>query len=679
MIGSFGLAKIWIFLYNYVMKMRSAILFFFGLLIVIIPIFLNTATDTEFTFNKTSLFQFEILLILSAIFFTKGYSVRDVWKYYKGITVLLSLYLFVLVLSMLFSQSPYVSFFGPGRLQGLMQYLFYFSLIFIAFTQINKLSYIQKLIYWIVVGSVIVSIIGLLERAGLIIFSYTVFDSGIASTLGHPSFLGGYLVMVIPLTVALLFSAKSNYKKWPMVFAALFQILALYFTYTRGAWVALVTTFVFVLIILLIKLKKKKLLYSLLVFMIIGGSVLIGTGVLQRITGNYTGSGALRILWAGQAIEAIKASPWLGYGMETQRDVLAHYYDPLQGVYGYYNDFADRVHNEFLDSAVTSGLIGLAVYLLILIYTFVRAIKLFLNNKYTNGSVTVFALTVGLFAYIVQGIFSFSVTVLSIYLWFYIALVFIILRLEKEKSDVVENLHMNKNSVINRLLGLCFVILVGIITIRPIIADNNLRNLTKIDLNKRFAFYELQDGHTSILPYVKNSSGEIAYRFRYVDLLIQLGLLQEDSEKKETLFSLAEDELNIIKEKNPENIDYDFTMGYLMRQWGKVNPNKYDLMGQSYYQAILKSPKYAPIYFYWGMGLEDGGLLMEAKDKYQKALGLFADPNSYGITDQVKEHLSIAIASVYERLSSVEMALGNTELADKYENRKQVLMAPYVR
>ncbi|MFA6271791.1 MAG: O-antigen ligase family protein [Patescibacteria group bacterium] len=660
------------------MKTRAMLLILFGLLIVIVPLFLNTATDTEFTFNKTFLFQLGILLIISGICFVNKFSVVHIWRNYKVIVALFVSYLFILILVTLFSQSPYVSFFGPGRLQGLLQYLFYFALAFITFILVVKVSHIQKLIYWIVAGSAVVSIVGIMEQLGFRIFKYTILDYGIASTLGHPSFLGGYLVMTIPLTVAIIFFTASMIKKWVAILLTLLQILVLYFTYTRGAWIALIAVAIFSTIIMLVKLKKKKVLYSIIGIMMVVGGFLVGTGLIQIVADYQSGSGALRVLWAEEAYDAIKERPWLGYGLETQKDVLIRYYNPLQGVYGYYNDFADRVHNEFLDSALTTGLIGLLAYLSILIYTFIRAIRFFLNSKNTNGSVMVFALTAGLFAYIVQGMFSFSVTVLSVYLWLYIALIFIIIRLENNESIPEENVLSSRNKIINRSLGLVFIILIGVITVRPIIADDNLRDMTKIDVNQRFAFYEIQDIHDSILPYAKNSSAEIAYRFRYVDLLMQVAAVQEDNEKKTVLYALAEDELAIIKVKNPEDINYDFKMGNLMNEWGRIDKSKFDVMNQAYQAATLKSPNYALTYFFWGKGLEDEGLLIDAREQYLIALGLFADPDSSGITSEVKEHLTLTIASVYIRLSAVERELGSADLADKYENKKQELIAPYL-
>jgi len=559
-----------------------------------------------------------------------------------------------------------------------MQYLFYLSFAFVTLTLITKKHYVVNLIYWIVAGSVLVSIFGFLEHVGLNLFMYTVFDKGVASTLGHPSFLGAYLVMIIPLTIALIFFTTSKIKRWAVIILALLQIVVLYFTYTRGAWIAFIGATIFAVILVLIKQKKRKLLYSLIVLLVVSGGLFIGTGLFKTVVDYQTGSGALRVLWAEQATQAIKEKPLTGYGLEMQEDVLIRYYNPLQGVYSSYNVFADRVHNEFMDQALTAGLIGLLVYLAVLIYTFYQAIRYFLLKRNNKESIIILALITGMFAYLVQGMFSFSVTVLSVYFWLYISLIFITIYFGNKNIDSEENGIVKGNRRWNSLFGIVFVVLIGVIIVRPIIADSKLKQMMSIDITDRFAYYETQDLHAGIVPFVENSSGEILYRFRYVDLLIKLASNQNDLEKKENIFSHAEAELNIIKQKNPVSTNYDYKMGELMREWGMIDANKFEIMDQSFRQATIKSPNYASAYFFWGMGLETAGNVPEAKLKYLKAIELFADPNTFGITFDVKRYLTLSIADVYYRLSEVENSLGNTDFADKYYKKNQELIAPYL-
>ena len=659
------------------MRIQKILLFVLGMLVVALPLFLNTATDTEFTFNKTLLFQLGILVILVVISFGSKLNIIKTWKKYKVIMSLLFLYAFVLLMATIISESTFVSFFGSERHQGFLQYLFYLSLVFIIFTIITNKQYVYKLIHWIIGGAALVSIVGILEQAGFRIFEYTIFDKGIASTLGHPSFLGAFIVMTIPLTVAFIFYSSSRIKKQLAIILVVLQIIVLYLTQTRGAWIALIVVALFVIILVLIKQKKRKILYLTLSILIIVFGLAIGTGLLQQVVDFQSGSGALRIIWAEQAVEIIKGSPWLGFGLDMQKDVLISSYDPIQGVYSYYNLFTDRVHNEFLDQALTAGLIGLGAYLAILIFVFIKAIKYFLKSHKKESSI-VLALITGILAYLVQGMFSFSVTVLYAYLWIYISLVFVIIGLNNESGDV-KNERLNKTKkYLGNFIGLIFTILIGIIIVRPVIADGYLKRMMDVDAENRFAVYEVEDLHSSIDPYVNNSPGEIPYRFRYVDQLLTLASIQDGDEKKTVLYEKCFDQLEIIKKKNPLSFLYDPKMGELMREWGKIDNGQFERMNQAYQRATINSPNYALLYYKWGRGLEVEGKLLEAVEQYLRAIELFADPATFGIEDSVEKHLTLSIASVYLRLSEVENSLGNIDIANAYHKKNQELIAPYI-
>ncbi|MBU1075495.1 O-antigen ligase family protein [Patescibacteria group bacterium] len=660
------------------MKINKILFIVLGVLVTALPLFLNTASDTEFTFNKTLLFQLGILIILVLLFFSNKLNIALLWSKYKTIASLLLLYLVVLVLTTIFSDSSFISFFGADRKQGLFQYLFYFSLIFIALAIITKMKQVYRLIYFVISGSILVSIVGIVEQLGYRVFDYTIFDKGIASTLGHPSFLGAYIVMTIPLTMALIFIISNKVMKLLFLFLLILQGFVVFFSQTRGAWISMIAMVVFIGIIVLIKYKKRKLLYSLLILLVIIVGLIVGTGLIQKVVDYQSGSGALRILWAEQASEAIKKSPLLGYGLDMQKDVLISYYDPLQGVYSYYNLFTDRIHNEFLDHAFTSGLIGLGTYLAILILTFTSAIRFFLKSNNSKESVIVLALITGIFAYIVQGMFSFSVTILYVYLWLYISLIFITIRLasNNKKEDVI--VPVKNMSYVNYPISLVLIALIGITIMRPIIADGFLERMTNINLESRFAVYELKDIHSSILPYVNSSSGELPYRIRYVNLLLALAIMQDTDEEKTELFELCKNELDIIRQKNSLNLYYDLKMGDLMREWGKIDYSKFESMNYYYQQTIIKSPNYALLYYYWGRGLEVEGNLTEAKKQYLKAITLFADPDTFGIVDEMKKHLTLSIAAVFLRLSEVESTLGNIDIANTYHKKNQELIAPYL-
>lgn len=659
------------------MKMQRFLLFVLGVLVVLVPIFFNTATDSIFTFNKTSVFQLGVLLILALVFFTDNFDIRFIWKKYRTILLVLFSYFVVLMLATFFSESFFVSFFGADRQQGLLQYLFYFSFVLLSFGLITKKKYFLMLIYWIIGGALLVSVVGIFEKLGFNLLNYTVFDEGIASTLGHPSFLGAFIVMTIPLTIVYFFLAKSSLHRQITLVAILIQILALYFTQTRGAMVAFIGSVVFSGIVILIKYKKKRMLYSSLILIVLVVGIIIGTGYHKELVNFETGSGALRVLWAEQTIDAIGQKPLLGYGLEMQEDVLVRHYDPIQGVYSFYNLLTDRVHNEFLDIALTTGVVGLITYLVLIVYTFYRAIKYYLSSKDSSQSFIVLGLMSGLFAYLLQGMFSFSVTALCLYFWLFICLIFIIINYKDDASDV-KNRKYGVGKLINIALGIVSVFVICFVVIRPVVADGHLKKINEIELDGRFAYYEFQDLHTTTLPLAANSAAEIPYRLFVAEMATNIASAISSEDQKEVLLQIAEKEIQSIKKRNPISFQSDPVYGRLLSEWGSIDGERYVLSDEAYLKATQNSPNYALLYYQWGLALEKRKEYQNALEKYSKAIELFADPNSFGIEEDVKKHLSLSIASVYMRMTEVESELGNSDNADIYHKKNQELIAPYL-
>jgi len=419
------------------MNSQKITYFFLVILLVGMPLFFNTYSDDEFTVNKTSFFRLLILVILPIFlyFLFRHFSdLKNRLKKFSPYFIILGLYLIVGALATIFSNSPFLSFFGSSRQYGWLQFFFYFSFFFIAILVLRSKKAIIRLLYFLVASSFVVSVWGILEYFDLRSIWYPVYDKGVASTLGHPSFLGAYLVMIIPVTIGLVFIVSSSLSKKILSAVVLLQFLVLFLTETRAAWIALVLSFFMAVIFVLIK-KKKPVLLSLLGVLFVGLIVFfISTGVFNQIFNYQAGSGALRIIWWNQAAEAIQKKPLLGYGFDNQEEVLMAAYHPLQGVYSNYSLRTDRAHNEILDQLLTTGIFGLVLFFSFVILLFKEGITCFIKTQDKKQQIILIALLTGLIAYFVQGMFSFSVSVLYIYFWLFSALVIILVRGEQEKD-----------------------------------------------------------------------------------------------------------------------------------------------------------------------------------------------------------------------------------------------------
>ena len=69
------------------------------------------------------------------------------------------------------------------------------------------------------------------------------------STFGNPVFISSFLVIMIPLSIVLFISSKSNYSKFLYIFLTVTMVLALFTTMARSSWLGLFAALTFILLV----------------------------------------------------------------------------------------------------------------------------------------------------------------------------------------------------------------------------------------------------------------------------------------------------------------------------------------------------------------------------------------------------------------------------------------------
>lgn len=357
------------------------------------------------------------------------------------------------LLATIFSTSPLASIFGfYPRFQGLYTFLCYVIFALIIFFQIGsqvdktrREAQIQRIVKTIFISVSLVSAIALLQKfwPGFLAFwNDQAFEGRIYGTMANPNYLGSILVMVIPLMLIWLLErpeiSTKNQHKWQSVFAKIMLVLALllnfvalYFTYSRAAYVGLALSMLFAFWVM----AKKR--HSPGVFWTTVGGILVIVGFvfvvnlfgqnwkstfLERLKfhGQYTVSAETRLeLWPA-VTRQILARPLLGYGPETFALTFPNFAPANINTSPSKGEYPDRAHNEILDMAVQIGIPGLMAYLGFLILLFVIATKKIINDK-SQSSWYYLGLLSGILALFVSNQFGFSVTVLWIYFFLFVA------------------------------------------------------------------------------------------------------------------------------------------------------------------------------------------------------------------------------------------------------------------
>jgi hypothetical protein len=230
------------------------------------------------------------------------------------------------------------------------------------------------------------------------------------STIGYPISLAAYLTLMTGAALALYFKTDARWERGIWLAAVALMGACWLYTYTRGAMLGCVLAVPIVAFLAYRRLGSVRPLLlplaailvgiifahllnpqSMDIFGRIGQTNLAPT--LEEIPEGGDLSVTTRLLMWRDTIPVIAERPLLGHGPDNFIEPFKKHegadlraFDPGRAV--------DKAHNEFLQVAATTGLLGLAAYLWIFVSYF--------RNAYRSGGWPLLALSGGVLAYILQ-------------------------------------------------------------------------------------------------------------------------------------------------------------------------------------------------------------------------------------------------------------------------------------
>lgn len=298
-------------------------------------------------------------------------------QFVPSITLPFGLYLIFGSLSSLKAVDPQWSFYELVRLVKLWFVFFYFA---------NNLREERQLIgvglalcgAVLVQGSLAIAQYFLGTTFGLQVLgeshsSYLVQEMGVSElsrvggTLGHPNGLALFLVMLLPIVVALALSGRS---RWLAFFASLALIVgfvALVLTFSRAGWICVATTIP--LVAFLAAWRRWGFLRAtgaLLCFCFVVTLILLPfTGLIsQRLFEEDYGRAWSRVPLMQVAWNVIRSNPLLGVGLNNYIMAMDKYDNTLEHIT---LDVKNPVHNMFLLIAGEMGIPALLIFLWLIV------------------------------------------------------------------------------------------------------------------------------------------------------------------------------------------------------------------------------------------------------------------------------------------------------------------------
>ena len=205
-----------------------------------------------------------------------------------------------------------------------------------------------------------------------------------------PTFLGSHMLMAIP--VLFFFSRKAYFHSRERIFLlgmALFSLVILILTQTRGAWIA----FVLVMIAYVIferRFRRQLLLGGLVGLICIVGGLLLSHSYSQRlatITDPQMQSNLERTYMWHAAVSMLEEHPVAGVGMDEYGWYYNTVYIPPEAKerppVGHPELGHGHPHNNVLKHLSEGGILGLAAYFVLHGYIFLRLWRQYKKERYT--------------------------------------------------------------------------------------------------------------------------------------------------------------------------------------------------------------------------------------------------------------------------------------------------------
>lgn len=364
------------------------------------------------------------------------------------------------------------------RAQGALTLLSYPLLFVLVTTRLTTWQRAHRLSRAMIGASALIVILGLLQAIGVGLFGMmTDARSPMIATLGRANFVGSYLALILPLTLAELDIEARRLHRGALAILALGQVAVITLALARGAWLSALSA---VLIYGALRLwpwlhgPQRK---ALLAATLLGLTAALAIGAFLLLGAQAGSVAARRTIWDAVG-ELVRQRPWTGYGPDSLEIVFHSVYPPQLVYYHGRGVFVDRAHAWILDYAVTLGIPGLAAWGIALIggvayawqryATDIRSLSLH-QHRLLAGCIA------GTVAGLIGNTVSFDVTATAMAMWLLLAIALGPWPGQSESTRAREPLRWGVGFPIRPMLVGVIWLVVGVaivqFNVRPLVAD----------------------------------------------------------------------------------------------------------------------------------------------------------------------------------------------------------------
>jgi len=286
-----------------------------------------------------------------------------------------------------------LSFWGNAeRMLGLFDILHFFIFYLILITVFRSWKDWKKLLIFSVSIAVLVSLRFLTLTPGLSLKHLVPYTS-----IGNTAYVSGYLIFNIFFTLLLWLRGAKPYRGWLYGLGIIIMLFEFWACHTSGAIIGLFASLLLLFFLLGVTHRQRRtrrvslMALAILVVVVVAifsqyQSTWFQHSFLRNLTPEKATFQTRLISWKSAA-DDFQYHPWFGVGLGNYAVIFDKHFDASFYNYATSDTYFDRAHNNIIDIASTTGLLGLLTYLSIFVaigYYLVKRYKA--NGPYAGGA-----------------------------------------------------------------------------------------------------------------------------------------------------------------------------------------------------------------------------------------------------------------------------------------------------
>jgi len=547
------------------------------------PLFIIPSTVWEYIFVRNIIFYVigAALLILSFVYARKNKNNLDFF-WMPLCTVILG-FVAIKILSGFLGVDSNNSFFGSGvRMDGSLSYIMLAGWLFAAMVFLDGREKWHKAFKILVIVALMSSAFAIIQTffpAGNSFIAGKADGAGFFSyrligTLGNPIFFAGYLLPHIFLCLYLFLKEEVKKNRYFWAGVAVFLAMIVVLTQTRGAIASLAITLVILGIIAGIHFfKNKKLFKKLLLF---GLPSLAVMGIIVRLVlwakiksiFVLAGTAGTRLIFWKIGFLGFFDKWLFGWGPENYNYVFSKFYDPMLLKYSFYETWADKPHNQFIEILSTMGIAGFVFWAGIIFFA-LRALWRLAKAEGGREFLPYLAIGGAIISYLGHIFFSFDTEELRIVIFLILGFIVFAEAREFHKGEKKGQSRLIRIITVLCIVAIYSLFMIGTGTIRAAY-DTNRAHISIINNQYSEALYYFKNLAKIKTPYINNDWEFLSDSVLKADAA---GQLPQSIEMQ--ILPVVIDGLEKAANGNALNFSYHFRLGQMYNLAGTHLDAKY--------------------------------------------------------------------------------------------------------